>query len=171
MNAPTANTSWPDRLALARHILAGPGPSLPDHVIDQLGAASAQVAAGIARAGRVMPALQPLSGWSARPSTTTSADQLAHLLAGLLGCRPCHHLRREGPQPVVAALPLRQLDCHRCSGTFRNPPPGDADRCDLCGRRNVVVFTPVVAGYGPATVIGDLCDGCAAAVLHTEPAS
>jgi hypothetical protein len=82
-------------------------------------------------------------------------------LAALLGCvNVCVHLRRGGPQPAIARLPLRRVDCERCIGTLWRPATG-ADECDVCERRGITVFYPFAVRLGPALLVGDACCACA----------
>jgi hypothetical protein len=110
----------------------------------------------------MLPILQPDRRWRQRVDVAPSDDVKALLLAAVFDCTTiCVHLRRGGPQPAFVRLPLRRIDCERCAGTVRRPPPDEADRCDVCGARGVVTFVPLVANHGPALVLGDACSDCA----------
>jgi hypothetical protein len=156
---------FPARLAIAREMLDRPTRTPPTWMVDQLGAAVGGTRTFHERVGALLPVLEPERNW--RPLVTDpTAEVTAYLTAAVLGCpgRLCCHLRRGGPQPALAHLPLRRVDCLRCAGTIRRPPPEDADRCDVCGRHGVTTFTPIVASRGPVT-IGDACSDCARALL------
>jgi hypothetical protein len=90
-------------------------------------------------------------------------DVRARVLAamGEGGWTLCPHLRRTPAQPSVVLLPLRRVCCRRCAATSCKPPPGEADRCDLCGSRGHVTFWPVCLTLGNWAVLGDMCRGCA----------
>jgi hypothetical protein len=156
------DTSWADRLALAgRIVAAGPQVTIPVAVADQVAAASADAMATLENAAVILPSLDPESGWTRRDVTGPGADQLAHLLAAILGCSLCIHLRRGGPQPATVDLATRRALCRRCIATHRKPVVA-ADACDLCDAHPVSIFTPLIASLGPVTFAGDLCDDCAA---------
>lgn len=158
---------FPDRLALARRLVAevSGSPTLPVHLADQLQAAVRDAAALLERAAALLPLVDPERNWRLLRGEPT-AERLAYLLAGVLGSlgAVCPHLRSGAVQPAVVWLAQRRVDCHGCTRTVRRPPPDEGDRCDLCGRRGVERFTPFLASRGPLTVLGDLCDGCAAAL-------
>lgn len=141
----------------------------PPHVVDQIQAAARDTAGHAAVAGVVLRATQPNRGWQELQQPSTRTHQL-YVVAGLIDCAPCCHLRRGGPQPAFARLPLRRLDCTRCVLIVRNPPPDEDDRCDLCGERDVSRFVPFVLSYGPTLVAGDVCMGCAG-VLRIDGAA
>ena len=129
-----------DRLAQARALIARGVAPLPGHVADQMGAAGAE--AGVLHDGiaTVLPILDPHRGWRRLTDAAPSDDTRAYLLAALLDCASvCPHVRRGGPRPAFVRLPLRRIDCERCSRTFRRPP---------------VVRRPTL-------VLGDACSGCA----------
>lgn len=153
------------RLSLARELVersASARDGLPLHVVDQLDAAAKETSGFVPVIGRGLQALQPTRGWHQRVEPA-SDEKAAYLLAALMACleRPCVHLRRGGPQPSFARLPLRQVDCRRCAATVRRPPAEDADRCDVCGaRQEVAWFTPFAIAAGPNLVMGDACRAC-----------
>jgi hypothetical protein len=153
--------TFSERLALARAMIAHGAAPTPVHLADQLRAAGSEVRQIHDRLGAELPALQPDRHWRARVDADPSDDVRAILLAAVMGCLPCPHLRHGGPQPGIAKLPLRRVDCGRCAQTLRRPPAEDADRCDLCGRRGIVTFVPFAMRSGPLLVAGDACAGCA----------
>lgn len=156
--------SFDQRLARARAMLAAAADrQLPQHIHDQIGAAAKDAFAFHADVVSTLRTIDPHRRWQAR-SDEAPSEARAYLLAALLICAPCPHLRGGGPQPGIARLPLKRLDCHRCAGTFRRPPPEDDDACDLCGRHGITWFTPFVVTSGPATLTGDLCATCAGAL-------
>src|SRR5215203_5038158 len=105
----------------------------PVHLADQLAAASTDARRWHDRLGVVLPAVDPGRRWYHRAAGAPSDDVRAYLLAALLGCvTVCLHLRRGGPRPAVARLPLRRVDCERCAQTLSRPPAEDDDRCDVC---------------------------------------
>jgi hypothetical protein len=155
--------SFPERLALARRMVAGSTPPAANvHLADQIRAAGSEVRQIHDRMAAVMPLLEPGRNWRQRVDADPSDTTRAYLLAGLLGCTTvCPHLRKGGPQPGIARLPLRRVDCTRCSQTLRRPPAEDDDACDVCGRRGVSLFFPFAMRSGPLLVAGDACAGCA----------
>lgn len=58
-------------------------------------------------------------------------------------------------------LPVRRIDCQRCSATYRRPPADEADRCDLCGSRGITEFWPLRVAVAYWIVLGDTCQPCA----------
>jgi hypothetical protein len=160
MTAPRA--SFADRLALARRLIARRGPPPATHITDQIRAAGAEARTLHARIGAVLPVLQPDRHWRQRIEVSPTDDVKALILAAVLDCTTvCIHLRRGGPRPAFVQLPLRRIDCERCVRTLRRPPPDEADRCDVCGARDVVTFVPFAGQHGPALVTGDACPACA----------
>lgn len=149
------------RIALARMLIARGASPPAVHLADQLGAASGEARLFHDRIGALLPVVAPERPWYQRLDTSPSEDVRAYLLAAVLDCTTvCIHLRRGGPQPAFFQLPLRRADCTRCVGTIRRPPADEADRCDLCGARGVVIFQPFAVRLGPL-VVGDACRGCA----------
>ena len=150
------------RLAIAHAMIARGAPSPAGHIADQLAAASRDTRALHDRLGAVLPLLEPGRRWHQRLDTGPSDAVRAHLLAALLDCAAiCCHLKRGGPQPAIVRLPLRRVDCGRCVQTFRRPPAGEDDRCDVCDARGVVTFHPFAVRQGPLLIVGDGCPGCA----------
>lgn len=153
------------RLGYARELVARAESAracLPLHIVDQLEAATAETARFVPVIGRGLQLLEPDRGWHQRVEVAT-AEKASYLLAALMVCldRPCVHLRRGGPQPAFARLPLRRVDCRRCSATVVRPPSGDADVCDVCGvRQPDVWFVPFTISAGAAVVMGDACRAC-----------
>jgi len=173
MSGPPARRSFADRLALARRLVAR-RPLRPDvHLADQLAAAGSEARALHDRMGAVLPALQPDRAWYQRIEADPSDDVRAYILAALLDCTTvCVHIRRGGPQPAFVQLPLRRVDCGRCVGTIRRPPPDEDDRCDVCGARGVVIFHPFAVRQGPALIAGECCPDCATVLgIRREAAS
>lgn len=151
------------RLALARRLVARGTAPAPIHLADQLAAAGTEARVLHDRIGATLPILQPDRRWRQRIDSDPSDDVRAYLLAAVLDCTTvCVHIRRSGPQPAFALLALRRVDCGRCVRTLRRPPPGESDRCDVCGARGIVTFVPFAVRQGPALVVGDACAGCAA---------
>ncbi len=163
-----------DRLDDARALVAalkgGAVPPLATHLCDQLGAATEDAHRLAHRLEDALRVVEP-GRWHAahncdgglEPSIAAEAE--ARILAALGACtHVCSHLRRGGPQPAWVSLALHRVDCVRCCQTIRKPPPGDADRCDFCGRHGVTTFFPLAFQRGPMVVHGDACPGCAAAL-------
>jgi hypothetical protein len=91
-----------------------------------------------------------------------TVETRAHRLAALLGCTTvCLYLRRGGPRPAVARLPLGRVDCERCAQTLYQPPLEDVDRCDVCTSRGITTFHPFAVRQGPLLLAGDACPDCA----------
>jgi hypothetical protein len=162
-----------DRLALARRMVARGTTSAPVHLADQLAAASTDARRWHDRLGVVLPAVDPARRWYHHTDGAPSDDTRAYLLAALLGCTTvCLHLRRGGPRPAVARLPLHRVDCERCSATLYRPPVGEDDRCDICTARGVTTFVPFAIRLGPALLAGDACPTCVGVLgIRTEVAS
>jgi hypothetical protein len=158
------DTPFEQRLAAAFRLVDLTPRHVPLSVLDQAQAAADESLGILLDIGQAMATIDPEREWRHTVQDVPSADVRAHLLAGLLGCRPCIHLRREGPQPAMAALALRKVMCMRCLGTSRRPPAGEDDRCDLCGTRGVEVFVPLTVNYGAVLVGGDVCSQCADAL-------
>jgi hypothetical protein len=151
--------SFTERLELARHLVAH-GSTPPAHELDQLDAAARETREQIGVVGVLLTLAQPTRGWRHAHRSGTP-EQQAYLTAALLGCRSCIHIRRSGPQPVVATLALRRIDCRRCANTLRRPSADDGNRCEMCDRRGISWFVPFVAAMGPLLVAGDVCQSCA----------
>jgi hypothetical protein len=151
-----------DRLALARRMIARGPAQVSVHLADQLAAAGREMRALHDRLGELLPVLEPERHWRRRADTSPSTDTRAYLLAALLGCTTvCLHLRRGGPRPAVARLPLGRVDCDRCCRTLYGSPLGDDDRCDVCTVRGVTTFHPFAVRQGPLLLVGDACPACA----------
>ena len=151
-----------ERLALARVMVARRAPQPPVHLADQLDAADREVRQIHDRLISVLPMIEPGRHWRQRMDADPSDEVRAYLLAALLGCTTiCLHLRRGGPQPSVCRLPLRRVDCQRCSATLYRPHPDDDDRCDVCTASGVVTFHPLAVRQGPVLLAGDACSACA----------
>jgi hypothetical protein len=158
----TVRHPFADRLELTRRMVARHPARPPVHLADQLDAAGAEARTLHDRIGAALPVLQPDRSWVRRIDDTPSDDVKAYILAAVLNCTTvCVHIRRGGPQPTFVQLPLRRVDCGRCAGTLRRPPPDEGDRCDVCGARGVVTFVPFAMRQGPALVVGDACPACA----------
>ena len=155
--APFAN-----RLAQARALIARGVSPLPVHIADQLGAAGSEAAVLHDRIAAALPILDPHRGWRRLREAVPLDDTRAYLLAALLDCATvCPHVRRGGPRPAFVRLPLRRIDCERCTRTLRRPPADEDDRCDVCGARGVATFHPFAVRLGPTLVTGDACPRCA----------
>lgn len=103
----SVNSPFEDRVLLARQMIArGVSPGLPQHTLDQLAAAARDAERTAGRAAWLMPLLEPKRGWR-RATMQPDVGRSALLLAALLGCSTCSRLRKEGPQPAYAHLPLR----------------------------------------------------------------
>ena len=158
----TPRASFADRLALARRLIARGASRPPVQLADQLEAAGKDARVLHDQLGAALPILEPDRDWYRRVDLAPSDETRAYLLAALLDCLDaCVHLRRGGPRPAFVRLPLRRVDCERCVGIIRRPPPDEADRCDVCGARGVGTFVPFAGQHGPALVMGDACPGCA----------
>jgi len=138
-------------------------PPTPVHLADQLGAAGKETQRLVDCVATLMPLLKPGRPWHQRTDTRPSMEMRAYLLAAVLSClqNVCGHLRRGGPQPAIARLPLSRIDCARCVGIIRRPPADEADRCDVCTARGVSRFHPFACRLGPTLLVGDACPACA----------
>ena len=163
MSRGTSGAPFAVRLAHAHRMLEHGRQDAPVHLADQLDAAGRDTQRLHDRLGVLLPALMPDRPWFQRQDRQPATEARAYLLAALLGClgSVCPHLKRAGPQPAIGRLPLRRVDCARCLGTIRRPPPDDVDRCDVCERRGVVTFSPFAVRQGPLLLLGDVCQPCA----------
>ncbi len=162
------------RLAAAHRMIARGAPPAPVHLADQLGAAGKETQRLADRIGALMPLLEPGRNWRQRQDASPSTAARAYLLAAVLGCLSvvCPHLRKGGPQPAFALLALRRVSCARCAGIVRRPPPGEADRCDVCTARGVSRFHPFACRLGPTLLVGDACGTCAELLgIHIKEAA
>src|SRR4051812_5228243 len=100
----TPRPDFPTPPAFARALLARGAPAIPVHVADQLDAAGAEVRVLHDRMGLLLPILEPARTWYDRVDAQPSDETRTHLLAAVMGCRYCVHLRRGGAQPVVVRL-------------------------------------------------------------------
>jgi len=143
--------------------------------MDQSAAAARDSEAWLHRVAVLLPLIEPIRcGGITGPIqgdrwSPEGVEAVSRLLATVWEFRSCIHLRRTPAQPALAALPLRRVDCRRCAGTKRNPPADEDDRCDWCGARGVVDFTPIIVQYGPLLAAGDACDACAPAFTSLPP--
>src|SRR4051812_29492992 len=111
--------SFADRLELARRMVARGARLAPVNIADQIGAAGREMRHHHDRLGMVLPAIEPARNWRQRVDPVASDETRAYLLAALLGCvNVCIHLRRGGPRPAFARLPLRRVDCEHCVATL-----------------------------------------------------
>lgn len=154
---------WETRLALAAHLIERQKPTLPTTLVDQALldqalAATDDTTRVFETTAALLTRLDPATSW--RRTERDGTQYRVAVLAAILGCAPCPHLRHEGPQPAIAALAHRRLTCHRCTGTRRNPPPGEDDRCDFCGERGIRIFTAAAIQCGTILAVGDACHTC-----------
>jgi hypothetical protein len=164
--------TFAQRLAAARAMIAGGAADVPGHLADQIRAAGAETRHLHDRMGAVLPLLEPGRNWRPRVDADPSDTTRAYLLAALFGCTTvCPHLRTGGPQPAIARLPLRRIDCGKCSQTFRRPPTGEADQCDICQQPEVLRFWPFAVRQGPVLIAGDACGECADLLGISEAAA
>jgi hypothetical protein len=155
-----------DRIAQARTLVrAASTMDLPKWLADQLEAASRESRRLMESAAPVLQLIDPGRGWQTGTPSPDRETVAAVALTAVAGSTPCAHLRRAGPQPAFARLPLRRIDCRRCAAAWITAPAADGDRCDWCGTRGVTRFTPIWLTMGPLTVMGDACDGCAGMVV------
>jgi hypothetical protein len=156
------------RLAAARQIIArcnSGAVTIPDHIVDQLRAAERETSGILDRHFGIMQMVEPDRNWQRLTDRAPADEHRARLLAALMGCTTvCPHIRRGGPQPVIARLALHRLDCVRCAQTLIMTSPSDDDRCDVCNENGVVTFVPFSVACGPTVIAGDACPGCAAAL-------
>lgn len=146
----------PGRLAAARAIVANP-PALPGWVTDQVSAASRDARCHFDTTATTMAAVKPgtLTG------AGTQGRHLPRLVAALLRCEACPHVRT--PRPVVVRLQLHRVDCHACvAATLTQPPPADeGDACDICGTRGHARFRETMIQIGLALIVGNAAACCA----------
>lgn len=149
--------TFTERVDAIRTLLESNPPPLPGWLKDQLQAAGAD-----AWGQFTMPAAAALTALNRDVTHRTASgndavNSQAHLFAAAAACTPCPHVRRgRGPMPVYVKLPVRVAVCRRCTGTRRNPPAGEDDRCDVCGSRGNEQFIPFVAQIGHLVLAGDL---------------
>lgn len=167
MSAGGLHSRFEERLATGRSVVAAirdAGPRFPLAYVDQLAAAAHDAHELSHTFGEVAALLEPDRHWHASclDASPGHADEVsARIYAAVAGLELCWHLRRSGPQPAWARLPLHRLDCSRCAQTMRRPPAGEDDRCDWCGAVGVDWFTPVVLQMGPLITVGDAGPCCA----------
>jgi hypothetical protein len=162
-----------ERLALARVMVARRAPQPPVHLADQLDAADREVRQIHDRLISVLPMIEPGRNWRQRLDSQPSDEVRAYLLAALMSCvTVCVHIRRFGPQPAIARLAMRRVDCQRCVQTLHRPATG-ADECDVCSAPETLTFHPFSVRKGPLMLAGDACRSCAdtLGVLFAEAAS
>lgn len=169
---PRPTAPFSARLELARRLVArGPSP-LPTHTVDQIRAAGRETRQIHDHLVSVLPQIEPDRHWRQRMDSKPSDETRAYLLAALLGCTTiCLHIRRGGPRPAIARLPLRRVDCERCVQTLYRSPAGEADRCDVCATQGVVTFFPFSVRQGPVMLVGDACRSCAGALGIVQEAA
>lgn len=131
--------------------------------LDQMDAATSETV-GLMR--RVVHAASPDLGelHAFNASQAARLELVIRATLALRGSTACSHLRKSGPQPAFASLPLHRVDCLRCARTLRKPPGDEDDRCDWCGDRGVEVFTAWGFHLGPIFIGGDACDSCVASL-------
>jgi hypothetical protein len=152
-----------DCLALALELVPRAVEPAPTDVTDQMQVAGKEARDLHDRLGLLASALHADRPWFHRREHVVEDEVRTHIVAAVLDCLPdtCCRLTRDGPQPTLALLPLRRIVCVRCAGQVRRPPAEDADRCDVCGARNVVTFVPFACQSGPTIISGDACPACA----------
>lgn len=161
----TAHT-FAERLDAARGLLARRDQlraRIPGHLADQAGAATSEAADSLRDIGAARHLVDPhrFPDRDIHQIGTPTRDQEALLLAGVLACTACVHLRAQGPQPAFATLPTRRTSCRRCLATIRRPVVPD-DACDICeAPAEGGTFWPVSIQYGALVVLGDACRPCA----------
>ncbi|HVM10338.1 MAG TPA: hypothetical protein VM345_17905 [Acidimicrobiales bacterium] len=157
--------TFDERLELARTIRARVKDlEVPAWFEDQANAAAAE-------ATEITRELAGAFGWDDVDLDGMNAEEgAARTLAALLDCMACPHLRRGGPQPALARLAVRRVDCLRCAHTVCRPPSDEVDRCDWCGARGVQRFQPAAIQLGMTLVIGDRCRDCSTATSSRSAA-
>ncbi len=168
-------STYQERLDGARQALAEAGAlldrtTLPVGLADQLNAAASDTrrlfARFVAATAIVNPDLTP--GGLPAAQTGKVHEVLARTIAAMPEFALCSHLRRAPGQPGVVRMALRRLDCHRCMATSVNPPPGEDDRCDWCGRHGITTFWPVSYTLGLILAYGDACGDCATGLVPDQ---
>lgn len=163
-----SNPAYEARVAeLTRELASLPPRVMPGWLKDQIETASAEAVRGLVRikdaiARGELDRFHPSDdeGWS-----QGSLEFKARLMLALSQCTPCGHLHN--PRVFYVRLGLRRSDCTDCLNAELvepEPPPEDADRCDWCGAKGVVIFTPHYIQQGPAIVLGNACDDCNKAI-------
>jgi hypothetical protein len=151
--------TFEDRVQAARDVLAGPVPELPGWLADQVDAAERDA---WRRLLAPSAAARSWSGLIVREGGTPAGREIAAtLLAAVVDCRPCAHLRRaRGPVPAFVALALHRALCERCVRTVVHPPADEADRCDVCGSRGNTLFRPFTIAVAHVVYLGDAAPCC-----------
>jgi hypothetical protein len=162
-------TAFDDRLVAAYAILdRSAGYQLPVDVADQAKAAARDARCLLHRLGAIEELVVPGRFHGCRDLNDPGRHSHARLLAAVIACRPCWHLRQNGSQPSVAALPTRRANCRRCAHTARRPVIPE-DHCDICDALvDDNIFWPVRAQMGSLVVVGDMCRRCRD-VINPEP--
>jgi hypothetical protein len=157
--------SFEERLAAAYMLLAQwQGLRPPVDVADQAEAAARDALELVRRIGAVEELRSPGRLHGLTMIDDSGHHRRARILAAVLACSPCWHVRNGGPQPAVVSLPTRRIDCLRCAGTQRRPVIPD-DTCDVCDEPVLDnTFWPVLIQLGVAAVGGDMCRTCAAVI-------
>lgn len=132
--------------------------------LDQMDAAARDVQAAVARIQTLHPQEFPDPATVAFATRHVRLDVAARIIAAMgdgSRWRTCHHIHDQSTQPAVIMLPARRVTCRSCmQQARREPPPQEADRCDMCGSRGNATFWPIALALGPALVIGDVCKEC-----------
>lgn len=169
----TTSTTYHERYTSLRNGLRQLDPatlaaSVGTGLVDQVQAAGRDTQADLHRVADVARTIDPERRWSGVQESDDQnlvTDVTARVLAAMGDGRWvfCCHLKRTPSQPATVKLPLRRVDCRRCT-TVRKPPPDEDDRCDLCGTREVATFWPVCFALSTWLVVGDICRDCMTAL-------
>lgn len=136
-------------------------PNLPVGLADQLEAAARDTANETHR----FATHHRIGGLAQYDNPETALDFQARVYAAMEDGEwtACPHIQRTPAQPTYVLLPARSLVCGACVHTAPTPPADEADRCDLCGTRDVTAFLPLLAASLHWLIVGDICETCAQA--------
>lgn len=160
-------TKFEALLSAARETVRAAQPADVDGAgLDQILAAHSEAQSVLAKVGDLLTVVAPDREWARARSSDSDQEIAARVIVAMsFASRICPHLRAGGPQPAYVKLALHRVDCARCGGTVRRPPPDEDDRCDWCGERDVELFQPIVLQNGPFVIMGDACEPCGSALL------
>lgn len=134
--------------------------------VDQIDAAAAEMEPEFWRINRALRDVDPERGWRTRhpdPHSPIGREVAARALTAATGCKPCAHLlAASGGLPNYTMLAARRAVCRACLASVVAPPAAEDDCCDWCRARGISRFTPIALQIGPALLIGDACEQCAA---------
>ncbi len=163
-------TAFIDRLQLARDILEHREQlraETPVSELDQAQAAARDVFGRCMAVGDALRALEPEGNWRQVVYQDVELDKRAYVMAAVMGCLPCPHIRELSPRPLVADLNHRLLLCDRCNHTRRRRV--DDLRCEVCDSYVADnIFHAVVLAVAGILAVGNVGADCCAWLVGEE---